>query len=69
MGVLTKEALENLKYYKYSGVDRSLCVKYFLGAFWNALLRFLPLWLASVSPPPLFSSPFTHEPYTPLSND
>ena len=44
---VSEEGLDNLKYYKYSGEDKSLLVKYCLAPFfWNPLVKKLPLWLA-----------------------
>eukprot|EP01095_Lingulamoeba_sp_RSL-Kostka_P007718 TRINITY_DN248_c2_g1_i1.p1 TRINITY_DN248_c2_g1~~TRINITY_DN248_c2_g1_i1.p1 ORF type:complete len:397 (-),score=80.78 TRINITY_DN248_c2_g1_i1:105-1295(-) len=44
---ISKEGLDNIrKYYKYSAEDHSLCVKYFLRAFWEFLLPFIPIWVA-----------------------
>ena len=44
---VSKEGLDNLKYYKYSGEDKSLLVKYILAPyFWNPLVQKLPKWLA-----------------------
>ncbi|CAE6477706.1 unnamed protein product [Rhizoctonia solani] len=46
-GYVPKHALENLKKYKYSGVDKSLLSNYVLNPFWN---EFVKLWPRSVAP-------------------
>ncbi|EKE37926.1 hypothetical protein ENUP19_0228G0015 [Entamoeba nuttalli] len=44
---VSEQGLDNLQYYKYSGVDLSLMVNYFLGPyFWNLLIEKFPMWLA-----------------------
>lgn len=44
---VSEEGLNNLRYYKYSGEDKSLLVKYLLAPlFWNPLVTKLPKWLA-----------------------
>ncbi|KAJ7638311.1 choline ethanolaminephosphotransferase [Roridomyces roridus] len=47
MGLLSKDALENLKKYAYKGVDKSLVSKYVLNPFWT---WFVTLWPLSVAP-------------------
>ncbi|CAE6477493.1 unnamed protein product [Rhizoctonia solani] len=42
-----KHALENLKKYKYSGVDKSLLSNYVLNPFWN---QFVKLWPRTIAP-------------------
>jgi len=46
LGLFSNEELSNAKDYKYSGVDDSLLVKYFLRGIWNWMVEFLPMWLA-----------------------
>lgn len=43
---LSKEALEHLKSYKYSSVDKSLISNYILRHYWNGFVKLLPMWLA-----------------------
>ncbi|KAF2674730.1 Choline/ethanolaminephosphotransferase [Microthyrium microscopicum] len=43
---LTDEALSHLKTYKYSSVDLSPLSHYVLRHYWNAVVEFLPMWLA-----------------------
>ncbi|KAL6859922.1 hypothetical protein ACO1O0_003946 [Amphichorda felina] len=43
---ISDEALIHLRSYKYSSVDKSPVSKYVLGPWWNAFVKFLPLWLA-----------------------
>ena len=43
---LSPEALQHLKTYKYSSVDKSLLSKYLLQHYWNGIVKLLPLWLA-----------------------
>lgn len=40
------EALDHLKNYKYSSVDKSYTSRYILKHYWNAFVELLPLWLA-----------------------
>jgi len=47
MGYIPQAALENLKKYTYSGVDKSIVSKYLLGPFWN---WFVTLWPKTVAP-------------------
>ncbi|KAK7444746.1 hypothetical protein VKT23_015063 [Stygiomarasmius scandens] len=47
MGYIPQAALENLKKYSYSGVDKSIVSKYLLGPFWN---WFVTLWPKTVAP-------------------
>ena len=44
----SKQALDNLRYYKYSAEDRSILVKLFLARFWNWIVSFFPMWFAYV---------------------
>lgn len=44
--VLSQDALNNLRLYKYAGVDDSLVSKYILKHYWNWMLNFFPLWMA-----------------------
>ena len=43
---VSQEGLFNLQYYKYSGEDRSLLVKYIFSKFWNTIVEYLPKKLA-----------------------
>ncbi|KAI9760064.1 MAG: hypothetical protein M4579_001897 [Chaenotheca gracillima] len=43
---VSDEALSNLKYYKYSSVDKSLTSRYILKHYWNGFVELLPMWLA-----------------------
>ncbi|KAI9713762.1 MAG: hypothetical protein M1828_001356 [Chrysothrix sp. TS-e1954] len=43
---ISDEALEHLKSYKYSSVDKSYLSRYVLKHYWNAFVELLPLWLA-----------------------
>eukprot|EP01100_Stratorugosa_tubuloviscum_P007715 TRINITY_DN3181_c0_g1_i1.p1 TRINITY_DN3181_c0_g1~~TRINITY_DN3181_c0_g1_i1.p1 ORF type:complete len:391 (-),score=137.53 TRINITY_DN3181_c0_g1_i1:63-1235(-) len=43
---ISKEGLDNLKFYKYEGQDLSLLVKYVLSHFWNFIVTLFPLWIA-----------------------
>lgn len=43
---LTKEALDNLKLYKYGAVDLSPLSKYILQPYWVWCLQFFPMWMA-----------------------
>ncbi|KAL1303665.1 hypothetical protein AAFC00_007019 [Neodothiora populina] len=45
-GPLSRDALANLREYKYSSVDKSYISRYILRHYWNACVEFLPLWLA-----------------------
>ncbi|THV03702.1 hypothetical protein K435DRAFT_774824 [Dendrothele bispora CBS 962.96] len=47
MGYLPEHALQNLKKYSYSGVDKSIVSKYLLGPFWT---WFVTLWPKTVAP-------------------
>ncbi|PRP86947.1 hypothetical protein PROFUN_03695 [Planoprotostelium fungivorum] len=42
---VSKQGLQNLKNYRYHGVDHSICAKY-LQPWWTWLVKFTPLWLA-----------------------
>ncbi|KAI9598153.1 ethanolaminephosphotransferase [Syncephalis fuscata] len=46
MAYLSPTQLENLKKYKYSGVDNSLVSKYILQPYWTRLVELFPLWMA-----------------------
>ena len=46
---IPKARLQNLKKYKYSGVDLSLLSKYVLNPYWNWLVTLFPLWMAYFS--------------------
>ncbi|KAF2662862.1 ethanolaminephosphotransferase 1 [Lophiostoma macrostomum CBS 122681] len=43
---VSEEALQQLKFYKYSSVDQSLISRYILKHYWNGFVELLPLWLA-----------------------
>ncbi|KAI9591533.1 CDP-alcohol phosphatidyltransferase-domain-containing protein [Syncephalis fuscata] len=43
---VSKEALENLKYYKYAAIDRSYVTKYVLRHYWEWATTLFPLWMA-----------------------
>jgi ethanolaminephosphotransferase len=43
---LDQEHLENLKFYKYAAVDRSLISNYILRHYWNAAVNLFPMWMA-----------------------
>jgi ethanolaminephosphotransferase len=43
---VTKEALDNLKYYKYGSVDLSPLSYYILQPYWSWCVQFFPLWMA-----------------------
>eukprot|EP01117_Protostelium_nocturnum_P016081 TRINITY_DN6303_c0_g1_i3.p1 TRINITY_DN6303_c0_g1~~TRINITY_DN6303_c0_g1_i3.p1 ORF type:complete len:234 (+),score=56.81 TRINITY_DN6303_c0_g1_i3:49-750(+) len=42
---ISEKGLQNLKNYKYHGIDHSICAKY-LQTWWVFLVQYLPLWLA-----------------------
>jgi hypothetical protein len=46
MGYLSEEQLQNLRNYKYSGVDKSFVSRYILQPYWNRLVQLFPLWVA-----------------------
>ncbi|KIH94235.1 ethanolaminephosphotransferase [Sporothrix brasiliensis 5110] len=43
---ISDDALIHLKSYKYSSVDKSPLSHYVLNPYWNASVKFLPMWLA-----------------------
>ncbi|KAL5615216.1 hypothetical protein BROUX41_005272 [Berkeleyomyces rouxiae] len=43
---VSDDALVHLKTYKYSSVDKSPVSKYILGPYWNAVVNFMPMWVA-----------------------
>ena len=43
---ISQKGLENLRSYKYNGVDKSLCARLFLNAFWERVVEKMPRWLA-----------------------
>jgi ethanolaminephosphotransferase len=43
---ISEEALENLKYYKYASIDKSLISKYILRPYWEWMTTLFPLWMA-----------------------
>ncbi|KAI1815228.1 CDP-alcohol phosphatidyltransferase [Poronia punctata] len=43
---ISDDALMHLRTYKYSAVDKSPVSNYILRPYWNAMVEFLPLWLA-----------------------
>lgn len=43
---ISQSGLENLRKYKYSGVDKSLCARLFLNAYWERVVALMPRWLA-----------------------
>ncbi|KAI0390202.1 CDP-alcohol phosphatidyltransferase [Xylariaceae sp. FL0594] len=43
---ISDDALIHLRTYKYSAVDKSPISNYILRPYWNAVVEFLPLWLA-----------------------
>lgn len=45
-GPLSVDALQNLRLYKYSSVDKSPISYYILRHYWNGFVQLLPLWLA-----------------------
>lgn len=45
-GPLSLTALQNLRLYKYSSVDKSPVSYYILRHYWNGFVQLLPLWLA-----------------------
>eukprot|EP01129_Flabellula_baltica_P015936 TRINITY_DN828_c0_g1_i1.p1 TRINITY_DN828_c0_g1~~TRINITY_DN828_c0_g1_i1.p1 ORF type:complete len:234 (+),score=35.84 TRINITY_DN828_c0_g1_i1:24-725(+) len=46
MPYITQSGLNNLKYYKYVGTDKSLIANYIMQPFWRKLVYVLPEWLA-----------------------
>ncbi|KAJ5059394.1 ethanolaminephosphotransferase 1 [Bipolaris maydis] len=43
---VSEDALQHLRTYKYSSVDKSFISRYILKHYWNAFVELLPLWLA-----------------------
>lgn len=43
---LSKEALSNLKHYKYGAIDKSLITKYIMKPYWDFAVTLFPLWIA-----------------------
>ncbi|KAF2682879.1 ethanolaminephosphotransferase 1 [Lentithecium fluviatile CBS 122367] len=43
---VSEDALQQLKFYKYSSVDKSLISRYILKHYWNGFVELLPMWLA-----------------------
>ncbi|RKP05961.1 sn-1,2-diacylglycerol cholinephosphotransferase [Thamnocephalis sphaerospora] len=43
---VSKEALENLKYYKYASIDKSYVTKYVLRHYWEWATTLFPRWMA-----------------------
>ncbi|SAM03402.1 hypothetical protein [Absidia glauca] len=43
---LDQEHLENLKFYKYAAVDKSLISNHILRHYWNAAVNLFPMWMA-----------------------
>jgi len=43
---ISQAGLENLRSYAYHGVDNSLCGRLFLNAFWERVVKLMPMWLA-----------------------
>ncbi|KAF8606371.1 ethanolaminephosphotransferase [Ceratobasidium sp. AG-I] len=44
--ILTPDALDNLRFYKYSAVDKSPLTKYVLRHWWDYAATFFPSWMA-----------------------
>ncbi len=54
---ISKEGLDNLKYYKYSGQDKSFLANWFLKKHWDwCTVTFFPVWMAYCIPPPRISN-------------
>lgn len=54
---LSAEGLHNLKYYRYSGTDKSLLANLFLKRHWDwCTAALFPVWMAYVSCPPTLPS-------------
>lgn len=45
---VSEAGLNNLKYYKYSSVDKSPISNYILKPYWNWAVKLFPLWMAWV---------------------
>jgi len=43
---ISQNGLDNLRSYAYHGVDNSLCGRLFLNAYWERVVKLMPLWLA-----------------------
>ncbi|KAF2281214.1 ethanolaminephosphotransferase 1 [Westerdykella ornata] len=43
---VSEEALQHLRLYKYSSVDKSFISRYVLKHYWNGFVELLPMWLA-----------------------
>ncbi|CAN9297347.1 unnamed protein product [Alternaria alternata] len=43
---VSEDALQHLRTYKYSSVDKSFISRYILKHYWNAFVELLPLWIA-----------------------
>ncbi|KAL7771123.1 hypothetical protein CFE70_001065 [Pyrenophora teres f. teres 0-1] len=43
---VSEDALQHLRTYKYSSVDKSFISRYILKHYWNGFVELLPLWLA-----------------------
>ena len=43
---VSDEGIENLKQYKYNGVDNSLCGRLFLNTYWEFVVSKIPTWVA-----------------------
>ncbi|CAE6488329.1 unnamed protein product [Rhizoctonia solani] len=43
---LTKESLDNLRFYRYSGIDKSPITKYALRHWWDHAATYFPSWMA-----------------------
>jgi ethanolaminephosphotransferase len=43
---VSEDALQHLKTYKYSSVDKSFISRYILKHYWNGFVELLPLWIA-----------------------
>lgn len=43
---VSERGIENLKQYKYNGVDNSLCARLFLNSFWEFVVSKVPTWVA-----------------------
>eukprot|EP01087_Luapelamoeba_hula_P019011 TRINITY_DN6235_c0_g1_i1.p1 TRINITY_DN6235_c0_g1~~TRINITY_DN6235_c0_g1_i1.p1 ORF type:complete len:386 (-),score=29.71 TRINITY_DN6235_c0_g1_i1:11-1168(-) len=43
---VTPEGLDNLKHYKYAGVDKSILVQLFFRRHWDYCIEFIPRWVA-----------------------
>lgn len=43
---VSEEGAENLKQYKYNGIDNSLCARLFLNSYWEWVVSKVPTWVA-----------------------